>query len=502
MDHQTRKLIADALADVASVLSGHAVSAENQPTPKSAKLHLQPRVAFALVPEGWWAVGPAVYSQKRLDPRTAEMLTRRARESSQYVGSLALDTKLRMTFLDEIKDGGVRYFIYRFKDAVRFVPASTKPPKILYISHQSAQEPRLEGEVGPIFTRLGRVDLPHRLAKHMLTDAANEADRTFFVLPSILSPEAADRVAVMLNTKELVDDFESTRLSPEFRRWFVGASDLVRNKDGTPKVFYRGQTGGSGSLQARLVLDSFTDSPGIASLYSTTAGEIGTGSNVMPVYLNMSNPLVIPHVFLTFYDVLNLLGFWKDGIDNEDVTKMLNYLVNRDKAASLASWEAPKGLKNFVGMPSFKVQLRDASDMDDYDEDADEDYDIFDDIFKSPLQNFRNALENALEYPDEDEINKLTLRLAVDTFALVETPAFKRAVEKLGYDGIVHRDSLADTDRVKEFFGVEDLTDVAGVEEGSEDYDWDEMATTHEHWTYRPLSRDQVWPLLQTKRDT
>jgi hypothetical protein len=406
-----------------------------------------------------------------------------------------------MTFLGEIKDGGVLYFAYRFKNVVRFVPASTNPPKILYLHRQSAQEPTLEGEPGPVFSRLGRMDLPHRLAKHVLSDAPKQQDLTFFVLPSVLSPEAADRAAVMLNTKELVDDFESTRLSPEFKRWFAGASDSVRNKDGSPKVFYRGQTGGSGSLQARLVLDSFTDSPGIASLYSTTAGEIDTGSNVTPVYLNMSNPLVIPHVFLTFYDVLNLLGFWKDGIDNEDVIKMLNYLVKREKAASLADWEAPKGLKGFVGMPSFKTQLRDASDMDDYDEDAstnalDEDYDTF----KSPLQNFRSALENELEYPDEDEMNKITLRLAVDTFALVETPAFKRVVEKLGYDGVIHRDSLADTNNVKKFFGVEDLTDVTGVEEGTDDIDWDEMSTTHEHWTYRPLSRDQVWPLLQTKR--
>ena len=150
-------------------------------------------------------------------------------------------------------------------------------------------------------------------------------------------------------------------------------------------------------------------------------------------------------------------------------------------------------MKSFDGMPSFKSQLRDASDVEDYDEDE-EDYDML----KMPLENFKRLWQDAW---DQEEQMKVSLRLAVDTFALVETPAFKRALGKLGYDGVVHRDSLADTNRVKEFFGVEELTDVTGVEEGTADYDWDEMTTTHEHWTYRPLSRDQVWPLLQSKRD-
>lgn len=86
--------------------------------------------------------------------------------------------------------------------------------------------------------------------------------------------------------------------TPEFRRWF-GKSKVVDEK-GEPLVVYHGTTATIKEFDPKLsdefnvvtgdenVAGYFTDEPSVASIY---AGERG-GSNVLPVYLKLNNPLV------------------------------------------------------------------------------------------------------------------------------------------------------------------------------------------------------------------
>jgi hypothetical protein len=293
----------------------------------------------------------------------------------------------------------------------------------------------------------------------------------------------------------------SRSFSPEFLKWFKGASESVRKSDGTPKRFYRGQKAGSGELQSRFVMDSFTDIPAVASVYSSTKqGEVfREGSNVVAVFLAMKNPLVFefsPSYFLVFYDLLTSLGYWSGkGITHEESVKILNFLAKRD-AVSQMLFVQP-GLKSFEGMPGFAYQLRDSSALED------------DEIFvewglsftQTPIQQFRDAWQNA-EDDSEDDRRQLSLLFAADTYALVETPAFKRALEKLGYDGVIYEDPITVPAHILQAVaGTEDIDELPGVMEAEEDDDWKDLNVSRIIVTYRPLGREQVWFLTRASGD-
>lgn len=288
--------------------------------------------------------------------------------------------------------------------------------------------------------------------------------------------------------------FDPETASPEFRAWFADASEHVKNADGSPKVFYRGQTAGGGALQARLVMDSFTTSPEVASIYSSQRGRFTDESNVFAAYLCLKNPLVIEHHFLVFYDVLTLIGYWDGKIPFDETVKILRHLSNRENAKALPSWHEPKKAitRNLMKLPAFSYQIKEADDEDD-----EEGVVLGLSFDQLPLAQYLDIWDSA-EFYGQDEQIRVSLAMAADTFAFVETPAFKRALEKLGYDGVIYLDPLAADSAAREMFGKKTM-DLEGVEEADRDYDWEDLNTDSVIWTYRPLAREQVWPVTRVR---
>jgi hypothetical protein len=426
-----------------------------------------------------------------LEPKSAALLERKAKPSSlRAIDVLPPRPSIRFTYVTSIKEAGETYFVYRHHKVLRFIPAFAQAPKVLFTASVKALGD--SDEPLPLASKLGRARLSPADRQILLVDHPKEP--RLLVSPVLLPEAATDRAAVEAEVSEAEAEFMS-RHGPEFHRWFESASDAVRNEDGTPKVFFRGQT--KTGFNSRLVLDSFTDSPDIASVYSTSGGVVQEGSNVIPVLIDVKNPLVIKHGWLTFYDFLKLLDYepWGGkGITHEESLKVLNYLANRKKASESAI--VPQKLKSFEGMPSFKYQvLEEGPD----DEDS-VDLSIYrESFFTDPLNLFRTVW-NDYEDEDEDTQKSLAMQLAVDTYALVETPAAVRALVKLGYDGVWHRDQFAAKSATKTLLNKE-LADLKGVEDGTDDddFNYEEMSYEYGHMTLRPLRRSQVWPLLSSK---
>jgi len=194
-------------------------------------------------------------------------------------------------------------------------------------------------------------------------------------------------------------------------------------------------------------------------------GEVGS---VFPVFISMKNPLVIDDHFLTFYALLSYLGYWDDGITHEESVKILNFLVSRVEKASLYNFQYT--VKKYRG--GF------------FDTDA--------------LREMRRHWVYSEEELREDQ-EEVAENLAVDTFAFVETPAFKRTLEKLGYDGVIHLDPVGQQSLEKS--AGKKVSEIEGIHEGYQDYEWPDLGTDYVHWTYRPLSREQVWSVLFYRED-
>ena len=449
----------------------------------------------------WVSLGPVVHRVSSLHEQSQGLLTR-ARPSRTEILELWPDNpRLRLSYIGDVKENGETYFVYRLRNVLRFVPATAQPPRFLYMDMAALRIPVLSAdEPTPVFSKIGRMPMLRAQKRMALVDHPKEQKATLLVMPVALSAASVDLAGLEAKIAKASDEFASTRATPEFRRWFEGASEEVRNSDGTPKIFFRGQTTGDGSLNARLVLDSFTDSPDVASIYSTSGGNMRPGSNVTPVHIDVKNPLVIPYVSISFYDFLGYLGYWdKTGITHEDSNRVLMYLSRRNRYADEMS--APKKYRSVAGLPAFKYQLKNEEDTDiaiDEEEDAFINFEEMGSILEFGIDTFRKEWEESDRYGGPEYLKRLSLLLSVDTFALVETPAAKRVLTALGYDGVVHLDPFSAEQAAQKVLS-KGMDDLVGVEAGDEDYDWEEMNTDYQHWTVRPLDRSQVWPILSDK---
>lgn len=455
----------------------------------------------------WYSTGSAAYAHGILHPQTQALVAKRRKQHRIVRGvddNWPRRATLKFIYKAKIKESGETYLIYKHRHIVRYVPEDAQPPRILYGNGSvGMKEPVLSStKVEEMVDRLGTIRVPRATADYALVDHPDRYKATMMVFPVALPEYAVDRAELEIDIAQAEKEFESTRATPEFRGWFEGASDEVRNEDGSPKVFFRGQTTGSGKLKSRLAMDSFTDSSEIASIYSTQQGSYGTGANIVPVYIDVKNPLVIPYVSFTFYDLLTSLGYWdRTGITHEEATKVLNFLINRKARKK----------KKFQNLPNFNIQVKNESETESYADDPIEVYDPDDVSFifmgTEPsvlaLSNVRDLWdEAAVGYPESDEaidfLRRLSLLVNIDVYALIETPAVKRALKKLGYDGVKHMDTFSADAAAKKALG-KSIEDVEGIEEGEEDYDWEDMSYAHGHWTIRPLDRSQVWPILSDK---
>jgi GNAT superfamily N-acetyltransferase len=194
--------------------------------------------------------------------------------------------------------------------------------------------------------------------------------------------------------------------------WFKGSK--VVDAEGHPMTVYRGKRRPGDST--RLSSLSFTPDRDVASVYAATPFEKNwekdakyrPGANVGAYHLAIRNPIEIKEVRMGLGDFLNE---YLPGISKEEINKMLILLANRETGKShgpLFTYEIdedqlpPEHLGFWaVDMPAF-LKIARAEDF------------------------------------DHDILNALT----IDTFALIDSPAFVRVAKSLGHDGVVHVDTF------------------------------------------------------------
>ena len=252
----------------------------------------------------------------------------------------------------------------------------------------------------------------------------------------------------------------------------------VVTDDGKPLKVYRGTRNIEFETEGRGRVPSFTSSPDVASTYSSTIGggpfnirlSFKEGASVSPVFLSMKKPLDF-----TAEDNLMSLGNYlaymeygndKNGITKEEVDQLINYMVRRGRGKTKA-----KGAFVFRLDDSF-VDPRFDFSRDEY----------------SDLVEFKDEYDSGLSLED----NIIQDGLYFDQFIAADAPVTKRVAERLGFDGIIHKDAFGLKEEYEQLTGkkVEGLT-----QEKRED--GFSIIEDDIHITYRPFSEEQVIGSLQ-----
>lgn len=249
--------------------------------------------------------------------------------------------------------------------------------------------------------------------------------------------------------------------TPGFRKWFDGS--VTTDKSGCPLVFYRGQRRVAKPDQfiTRLKrgLASFTPIPEVASLYAATPHEFfetvefRRAANVAPYFIRMANPLDVRHLGTKS-------SLWA-------VIECLPWDLRPEPASYTFDWNALielvygfQRLQVFYNV-DFEGDARDWGDLERMVEEAcsqSEDYDIFEDF--------------------ECELGSIE----IDLYALADNPFLADVLGLLGYDGIIHKDTIeAGAKHILATSG-KSVSDIGGIDL-EDDFAFD---------TYRPFSQAQV----------
>lgn len=334
-------------------------------------------------------------------------------------------------------------------------------------------------------------DCAARLAGGRPEVLLHRAKKLSLKTPSYLSsPEQSDYHAPYAEVLERADEM---RADPTFKEW-LGESELVDER-GQPEILYRGvqhprhihpsaprpRRRGQSKLPAMFrsprarAVASYTPLASVAAIYSMhpsdTWGEHPPSfvqtSTVQPAFVRARKPLRMHTLSATFGDILRALRYGEpNGITDDEVLKMLNYLHNREVGAVSG------------GDLLYKI----------VDEDDEEVEDDWGDLLygRTKIQNLRDDIEM-----NPDSTLELADRLHAETYAFCDAPAVKRAAERLGYDAIVHTDPFHPGEASRILFDKEG-EELAGV--GDEwNLDNDEVVTID---TIRPFSEEQIRPII------
>lgn len=333
-------------------------------------------------------------------------------------------------------------------------------------------------------------DCAARLAGGRPEVLLHRAKKLSLKTPSYLSsPEQSDYHAPYVEVLERADEM---RADPAFKEW-LGESELV-DENGQPEIMYRGvqhprhihpnaprkKTKGPKipaslrSPRARTVA-SYTPLASVAAIYSMRPGDawgerepsLAQTSTVQPAFIRVRKPIRVHELSTTFGDILRALRYGEpNGITDDEVLKMLNYLHNRE-----------------VGEASGGDLLYKVFDENEEEVEAD-----WGDLLhgRTKIQNLRDDIEM-----DPDSTLDLADRLHAETYAFFDAPAAKRAAERLGYDAFVHTDPFR-PGRASEILFDKEGEDLTGV--GDEwNLEGEEVPIID---TIRPFSEDQIRPII------
>jgi hypothetical protein len=266
----------------------------------------------------------------------------------------------------------------------------------------------------------------------------------------------------------------------------------VVDNEGKPLRVYRGTRNIEFETEGRGRVPSFTSSPDVASTYSSTMRggpfnislSFKEGASVSPVFLSMKKPLDFTAEenlmslgnYLAYMEYGNEKVTGKDGITKEEVDELINYMVRRGRGETEA-----KG--------NFLFRLDDSFTTSGYDRPLD--FSNIRDEY-SDLIDFKNEYDDYLDNNLSLEDSAIQDGLYFDQFIAADAPVTKRVAERLGFDGIIHKDVFGVKEEYEQLTGkkVEGLT-----QEKRED--GLSIIEDDIHITYRPFSEEQVIGSLQ-----
>jgi hypothetical protein len=260
--------------------------------------------------------------------------------------------------------------------------------------------------------------------------------------------------------------------------------------DGKPRAFYRGTQ--RPEIAGKLPTRAFSDDPDIASIYAAAphgnemdglSASYVDGSSVHRAQLAIQNPLDLSdygHV-MTLADFMGEMQYDKpNGMTEEEATKVVNYLINRERDQDRWFFEPGK-----TGAGPFRYVY--------YDEDGDE---IGEELYSitrvyTPLEQFKDDWEMTYS---TDQLLEVAARLEVDVYTLVDSPRFKVVAQRLGYDGVIHQDEMSGAVVAKDLMGKE-VADIRGLRRGQPQSS-QSMDSKHVHTTVRPFKDEQIKPYV------
>ncbi len=211
------------------------------------------------------------------------------------------------------------------------------------------------------------------------------------------------------------------------------------------EVFRGTQLPSIGGLRRGL---SFTPVLFVAATYAARPGANGGPARFVPGSTlhratHTGRVLVLPNApTLGMDDVLSALGHGKpDGITDEEVRKIFNYLHNR-RTGKATGGDVEVAVLDEDGEPR---------------EEEDLGIGLFSSM--SPALVFRDEW-------DDDPSSELAAYFRASTYGFVDSPSFQAVAQRLGYGAVIYADFFEGGIRAaEELFGC-DICDIAGIDEG------------------------------------
>jgi predicted transcriptional regulator len=211
--------------------------------------------------------------------------------------------------------------------------------------------------------------------------------------------------------------------TPEFKRWFKDSK--VVDANGEPRVMYRGQRRVAKPdrfvmTQGR-ALPSFASDPDVANVYALQLDTLsyGKGSNIMPVFLSMQNPLDIRSA--------------GEEIALDELMEKLNW-----------DFSIENGLKNEKPVIGYGDLADALEDLDELIYSTNAEFKIDAANAKGyRIKSFEKLADAITEWGEDGDIDSIELALTdvtFDTYLLGDSEGLIRLIEKSGYDGIIHKD--------------------------------------------------------------
>ena len=255
----------------------------------------------------------------------------------------------------------------------------------------------------------------------------------------------------------------------------------VVDDQGKPLRVYRGTSNIEFETEGRGRVSSFTSSPDVASTYSSTIGggpfnirlSFKEGASVSPVFLSMKKPLdfTAEDNFMSLGNYLAYMEYGNDknGITKEEVDQLINYMVKRGRGKTKAKGDFVFRLDDSFTTPEYRPS--------DFSRDEYSDLVEFKDEYDSGLSLEDGAIQDGLYF---------------DQFIAADAPVTKRVAERLGFDGIIHKDAFGLKEEYEQLTGKK----VEGLSQETRE-DGLNIIEDDIHITYRPFSEEQVIGSLQ-----